>query len=143
MATYNNYYKGKKVGKCSQCLLLFFPSIFLTTLVKEFKFLYFCIIQRNCPYKCCNYHFTSSIYFLSYCVSDFLSSVYGIPLTPNYLPERPDGVFCTVIKPTDSKDWSFQEEAPPRHTRRPVQDNGPFASRDYRYYIGGVNSQGI
>lgn len=69
--------------------------------------------------------------------------MYGIPLTPNYLPERPDEVFCTVIKPTDRKDWSFQKEAPPRHTRRPVQDNGPFASRDYRYYNGGANSQGI
>ena len=82
------------------------------------------------------------LFFISsYCMSDFLCSVYGIPLTPNHLPERPDGIFCTVFKPADSS-RSNQEEAQPRGTRRPMQDNGPFASRDYRYYNGGASNEG-
>ena len=75
-------------------------------------------------------------------MSDFLCSVYGIPLTPNHLPERPEGIFCTVIKPADSSSWSSQEDTQPRGMRRPIQDNGPFASRDYRYYNGGASNQG-
>ena len=73
-------------------------------------------------------------------MSDFLCSVYGIPLTPNHLPERPDGMFCTVIKPAESS-RSVQEETQPR-MRKPMQDNGPFASRDYRYYNQGASNQG-
>ena len=78
--------------------------------------------------------------FSSYCMSDFLCSVYGIPLTPNHLPERPDGIFCTVIKPAESS-RSLREETQPG-MRRPIQDNGPFASRDYRYYGQGASNQG-
>ena len=78
--------------------------------------------------------------FSSYCMSDFLCSVYGIPLTPNHLPERPDGIFCTVIKPAESS-RSLKEETQPG-MRRPTQDNGPFASRDYRYYNQGASNQG-
>lgn len=73
-------------------------------------------------------------------MSDFLCSVYGIPLTPNHLPERPDGIFCTVIKPVESS-RSLQEETQPG-MRRPIPDNGPFASRDYRYYNQGASNQG-
>ena len=73
-------------------------------------------------------------------MSDFLCSVYGIPLTPNHLPERPDGIFCTVIKPAESS-RSLKEETQPG-MRRPIQDNGPFASRDYRYYNQGASNQG-
>lgn len=77
----------------------------------------------------------------SYCMSDFLCSVYGIPLTPSHVPERPEGSFCTVIKPPENS-WSSQQETQPRGTRQPVEGNGPFASRDYRYHNGGASNQG-
>lgn len=35
----------------------------------------------------------------------------------------------------------MQEETQPRMSR-PMQDNGPFASRDYRYYNQGASNQG-
>lgn len=78
---------------------------------------------------------------LSYCLSDFLCSVYGIPLTENHLPERPEGSFGTVIKAPENS-WSSQEETHPRGSRRSEEDNGPFAARDYRYYRGGASSEG-
>lgn len=101
------------------------------------------------PNSRCDWHEKQEVKFCAlgtvlrycYCISDVLCSVYGIPLTSNHLPERPDGVFCTVIKPIDSKGWSSKEETQPRYSRRPVEDNGPFASRDYRYYNGGARSE--
>ena len=73
-------------------------------------------------------------------MSDFLCSVYGIPFTPNHLPERPDAIFCTVMKPAEGS-RSLQEETQPR-MRRPMENNEPFASRDYRYFNQGASNQG-
>ena len=74
-------------------------------------------------------------------MSDFLCSVYGIPLTENHLPERPEGSFGTVIKAPENS-WSSQAETHPRGSRRSEEDNGPFAARDYRYFHGGASSEG-
>lgn len=74
-------------------------------------------------------------------MSDFLCSVYGIQLTPNHLPERPEGDFCAVVNAPENSRLS-QQDTRPRGGRRPVEDNGPFASRDYRYSSGGASNQG-
>ncbi|CAH3119717.1 unnamed protein product [Pocillopora meandrina] len=103
------------------------------------------------PNSRCDWHEKQEVKFCAlgtvlrycYCISDFLCSVYGIPLTPNHVPERPDGVFCTVIKPADSKGSSSREETQPRYSNRPVEDNRPFASRDYCYSNGGARSKGL
>lgn len=74
-------------------------------------------------------------------MSDFLCSVYGIPLTPKHLPERPEGSFCTVIKAPENN-RPLQEDSLRRGLRRPMEDNGPFAARDYHYHNTGASNQG-
>ena len=49
-------------------------------------------------------------------------------------------IFCAVIKPAESS-RSLQEETQPG-MRRPIQDNGPFALRDYHYYNQGASNEG-
>ena len=77
----------------------------------------------------------------SYCMSDFLCSVYGIPLTPSHLPERPEGAFGTAIHAPEIS-WSTQKERHSRDTGQSMEDNRAFASRDY-YCNGGATALGI
>ena len=74
-------------------------------------------------------------------MSDFLCSVYGIPLTPSHLPERPEGAFGTAICAPEIS-WSAQKERHSRDTGQSMEDNRAFAPRDY-YCNGGATALGI
>lgn len=74
-------------------------------------------------------------------MSDFLCSVYGIPLTPSHLPERPEGAFGTAIHAPEIS-WSTQKERHSRDTGQSMEDNRTFAPRDY-YSNGGATALGI
>lgn len=74
-------------------------------------------------------------------MSDFLCSVYGIPLTPSHLPERPEGAFGTAIHAPEIS-WSTQKERHSRDTGQSMEDNRAFAPRDY-YCNGGATALGM
>lgn len=77
----------------------------------------------------------------SYCLSDFLCAAFGIEMTSNHLPERPDGESCTVVTPKlpDSYDRGaagFQEK-----TDSQEKQNTDYFSQGYRdnSYASGKN----
>ncbi|KAK2566847.1 Protein maelstrom-like protein [Acropora cervicornis] len=98
------------------------------------------------PNTRCDWHEKHEIKFCAlgtvqrycYCMSDFLCSVYGIPLTPSHLPERPEGAFGTAIHAPEIS-WSTQKERHFRDTGQSMEDNRAFASRDY-YCNGGATA---
>ncbi|XP_015749095.1 PREDICTED: uncharacterized protein LOC107328869, partial [Acropora digitifera] len=67
--------------------------------------------------------------------------VYGIPLTPSHLPERPEGAFGTAIHAPEIS-WSTQKERHSRDKGQSMEDNRAFAPRDY-YCNGGATALGI
>ncbi|XP_068733037.1 protein maelstrom homolog [Montipora capricornis] len=100
------------------------------------------------PNTRCDWHEKHEIKFCAlgtvqrycFCMSDFLCSVYGIPLTPNHLPERPEGSFGAAIQPPENS-WASRKETRSRGPRQAVDDNQTFRSRDYRYPNRGASSE--
>ena len=82
------------------------------------------------------------LFSYSYCMSDLLCPIYNIPLTSCHLPERPEGTYCTVLKPAqygEERSRQRQQAATASRGGAAWEDNGPYGAQDYRYKEEGVS----